>query len=426
MSAFDRIEHQMPELMTELASPTVPDYLDDLLGQTRRARQRPAWASLERWLPMDVVARPTAFRAPALRPLLVLVLIGLLVAASVGLIAGTQRPRVPPPFGVAQNGIIVVSDPEGDIASFDPVTGTTTPLITGPTKDLAPWFSRDGRQFMFVRETSPETGSYWVANADGSNLREVIPAPVEWFEWSDDGGRVVVNRRINARSETSIVDVSTGTTIALDLDVQIEHPYWRPGHDQVVFRRAPDGASDAYWIVDADGSNAHAIAGVAPGAVNDPQLSPDGALLAYSTWSGSTAATQGRIHVLDIDSGTDREIMFDGSAGTTELDPQFSPDGSRIVFERYGGDASYRLPDGEFGYRLVIAAADGSGPATALGPVYPGLTGGAAVEFSPDGTQLLVTYNQDGATWLLDVDGSGQQQLPWNGSSGASWQRLAP
>ena len=80
MTAFDRIEPRLPELMAELAPASVPDYFDDMLRQTGRTRQRPAWASLERWLPMDVVARPTVLRAPALRPLLILLLIGLLVA----------------------------------------------------------------------------------------------------------------------------------------------------------------------------------------------------------------------------------------------------------------------------------------------------------------------------------------------------------
>ena len=64
MTAFDRIEPRLPELMAELAPASVPDYFDDMLRQTGRTRQRPAWASLERWLPMDVIARP----APSERP----------------------------------------------------------------------------------------------------------------------------------------------------------------------------------------------------------------------------------------------------------------------------------------------------------------------------------------------------------------------
>ena len=45
---------------------------------------------------------------------------------------------------------------------------------------------------------------------------------------------------------------------------------------------------------------------------------------------------------------------------------------------------------------------------------------------TPDGTQVLATYGEDATTWLLEVDGSGQDQLPWTGRNGTSWQRLAP
>jgi hypothetical protein len=65
------------------------------------------------------------------------------------------------------------------------------------------------------------------------------------------------------------------------------------------------------------------------------------------------------------------------------------------------------------------------GSATAIGPTHRTGTDGATTEFSPDGTQVLVTYNDDGATWLLDVDGSGERQLPVSSEGGTSWQRLA-
>ena len=36
MTAFDRIEPRLPELMAELAPASVPDYFDDMLRQTGR------------------------------------------------------------------------------------------------------------------------------------------------------------------------------------------------------------------------------------------------------------------------------------------------------------------------------------------------------------------------------------------------------
>ena len=417
MTAFDRIEQRMPDLMAELAPASVPDYFDDMLRQTGRTRQRPAWASLERWLPMDVAARPAAFRAPALRPLVILLLIALLIAGGVLLYAGSQRTRLPAPFGPARNGLIVATNADQDITAIDPVTGSTTPLIAGPTKDIAPWFSRDGQRFMFVRLTGRDVGAYWVANADGSGARQLVGAPVDWFEWSDAGDRIVVVRLENDLRPASIVRVADGTVQPLTVPQTIDHAFWRPGHDQLLFTTQGNQGKLAYFLVNADGTGQERIAGVSPDAVNDPQFSADGSQLVYATW-GLGQGLQGRIHLLDIDNGVDRELMFEGSAGTNELDPQFSPDGKSLLFERYITDP----PDG--GYRLVIAPVDG-GPATPIGPTHPTGTDGATTEFSPDGTQVLATYNDDGSTWLLDVDGSGERQLPVLGG-GTSWQRLAP
>jgi Mrp family chromosome partitioning ATPase len=84
MTSFDRIEQRMPELMADLASAGVPDYFDSMLQQAAATRQRPAWASLERWLPMGAVARTDTLRSPALRPILVLLLLGHVAIAGAG------------------------------------------------------------------------------------------------------------------------------------------------------------------------------------------------------------------------------------------------------------------------------------------------------------------------------------------------------
>ena len=45
---------------TRSAAPARPDYLDDIVAQARRTRQRPAWTFPERWLPMTIALRPAA------------------------------------------------------------------------------------------------------------------------------------------------------------------------------------------------------------------------------------------------------------------------------------------------------------------------------------------------------------------------------
>lgn len=371
---------------------------------------------------MDVVARPTSLRVPALRPLLILLLIGLLIAGGVLLYTGSQRTWLPAPFGPARNGVIVVST-GGDIAAVDPETGALTTLVKGTTNDFAPWFSRDGQRFLYLRNLGGQQ-QQWVANADGSNQRQLVPGNVGWVDWAPEGDRIVaLYAPAGGVEETSIVNVADGTSTPLDAEVEIRNPIWRPGHDQLVFATdAGEGAE--YQLINADGTGLRAIDGVSPDAINAPIFSPDGSRLIYTTWADG-AGLQGRIHDVDIDTGEDRALMFDGSEGTNEFPYQFSPDGSQLLLERHGGDASFEV-NGEQGYRLVVVPASGEGPVIPIGPAMPSQTNGASAEFSPDGTQVLAFYNYDRSTWLLEADGSGGEEVDWDPQGAFTWQRLAP
>jgi hypothetical protein len=50
---IDPVERRLPEALTDLAGPRTPDYFIDILGQTARVRQRPAWARPGRWFGMN-------------------------------------------------------------------------------------------------------------------------------------------------------------------------------------------------------------------------------------------------------------------------------------------------------------------------------------------------------------------------------------
>lgn len=60
MTPIDPFERQLPVALTRLADPRTPDYLTDILGRTARTRQRSAWRSLERWLPVFSLTSPRA------------------------------------------------------------------------------------------------------------------------------------------------------------------------------------------------------------------------------------------------------------------------------------------------------------------------------------------------------------------------------
>jgi len=418
MTAFDRIERHLPELIDELAAAAIPDYFDTMLQDTTKARQRPAWSALERWLPMGVVARPLPILPVPWRLLAIVALVGL-VAAATAVYVGT-RPRIPAPFGPARNGVLIIGTADGDIVSVDPSTGTTTALIGGPTIDAGPYFSNDGQRFIFDRGASASgpTRSY-VANADGSDVHELLPAgrALNWFEWSPSSDRALIIETIAGKKRLSIVDVANGRSTRLGLELDVQAAAWRPIHDEIIVTAAA-GDARTFWVVNADGSGVPRQIPVSPYAINEPTLSPDGTTLAYATWEPT--ALPGRIRVVDIDAGGDHAITTVDGDGAIWQSPQFSPDGTHLLVYRFiatsGSDPG--------GAQLAIMdAADGS--AITMGPVSENPQ--PAAIFSPDGTKIVADYPALHATWMFDADGQNGHEAPFSaiGGAGATWQRVA-
>jgi hypothetical protein len=107
----------------------VPDHLETILARTVATRQRPWWSSLRRWLPFDVTLPRAPFsRSGSWRPILAFVIVTLLVATLLLLAVGSRR-HLPPPFGLARNGIVITAV-NGDLFSVDPKTLAKTPLVS--------------------------------------------------------------------------------------------------------------------------------------------------------------------------------------------------------------------------------------------------------------------------------------------------------
>ena len=87
---------------------------------------------------------------------LLLVAALLIALAALAVIAvGSCQSRLPDPFGLARNGLIVTSR-DGDLYLIDPAT-TDSRLISGGEEgfDFSPIFSRDGTRMVFLRSDGP-------------------------------------------------------------------------------------------------------------------------------------------------------------------------------------------------------------------------------------------------------------------------------
>jgi Tol biopolymer transport system component len=426
MTTFERFEESIPRLMDELAPASRPDYFDDLLRTTAAHRQRPAWTSPERWLPVDLTARPLLLRTIPWRPVLIVVIVAVAIVAGVVAIAGS-RPALPAPFGPAGNGLFIYRTADGAIVTLDPVTraqATVAPASAG-LGDPIP--SRDGRRIAFAA-TGPGQTSIVVRDLDGLHPTTLAGTyrDVDRYDWSPDDAHLAFTsaQRDSVAITVAATDGSGATTLALGRDVR-DLWYLPDGRLAIIAAEEPGracardegtGPSEcALFVVRADGTGLDKIDGGTTFEGLGLSPSPDGTKAVYVEWS---AAAQGRLHLVDLLTHEDRRLPVTDPPAVYEMNHAwFSPDGSRILFDEF-------LEDGD--YWGAIPAAGGQivrmGPRRGPGP--------SDADWAPSGESVLAFYGSDsgsGQLWLLDPTGhGGDRQLDLDLPGLPAWQRVAP
>ena len=176
-------------------------------------------------------------------------------------------------------------------------------------------------------------------------------------------------------------------------------PHWSPNGDYLVFARGGSDRADIY-VVKSDGSELLMVSDREGQRERwydfSPDFSPDGTRIVYATY-GHNVDSRGeklRIRNLDIETvgvdGSDRRRLTDDI--DAEESPVWSPDGSHIAFiSHYSYDKEpgiYTMaPDGS-DQRLVVrfrSITNDEDPATDL---YSRLLGGRGPVWSPDGKKL--------------------------------------
>jgi Tol biopolymer transport system component len=418
MTLDDRFGRTVSDWLREQAGHGTPGYLDETLARTIRTRQHATWSSLERWLPMDLTANARVAARPTLGKAL---LVGAVLSALIGLAlvaAGTQPRRVPPPFGLAENGRIAYWA-NGDIFVADADGTDEHVVVGGASEDVAPLFSRGGDSMAFWRMTGDDEAMLMLAGADGSSVRAVLPRPLrqpDWFEWSPDDAALAIVHTVENRRVLSIVDVGAGAIRTLDLDgIPVDNAvFWRPGTaDELVFSShygLGNSAHAAIYSVHADGSRLTTIAPqiVAKAEYFGLDLAPDGRSLTY--WREGIR-DRARIHRLDLETRGDEELRFDPT-DLGEINAVHSPDGSKLVFHREDWRA-----------QLMIAPSDASRQGVLIGPTF-GLDSNVAYGWSPDGTKVFLrTF--DGTPTFFDAETGQQVPGPATPSECCTWQRRA-
>jgi len=335
------------------------------------------------------------------------------VGAATPAAVGSSRPK-PAPAALARNGAIVYSDAAGDIHSLDPETGKTTLLIGGPTNDRGPGFLPDGTRFVFVRadDDGDDDGDIlYSANADGSDIQKFADGKqLSNWEYSPRGDRIASVQEGGSNPE--ITDVASGSRRVIPLTKPVNIVSWLTDDSILVADLDEEGSAVEMWTINADGTRQQAI--TAPSMCCGVSTLRGRGLIAWNSWA---SGGESRVHILDTASGEDMLLGSTDVPGSHFLDPIWSPDGKWLTAKRFTA--------GVDGVQLALLAADGSGEAISLGPKLPTNGGQIRPTFSPDGTKLLVTYD-DGSAWLFDLPAGTGGKTDWQGLVETTWQGLDP
>ena len=436
MTSDRRFEQDLPDLLAELAPRARPDYRDDIVRQTARLRQRPAWMFPERWLPVSVITSRASV-APPIRLRVVGIVALLLLALAIGLAisAGSQR-HLPAPFGPAANGVVTYED-AGDIFTADPVTGVARAVVTGASLDLRPVFSRDGTHMVFERkENSLMPGRLTVARSDGSDLIVVTPDPVigldsyagasAQYTFSPNGTEILFWSTADTGGKLWIAKSDGSGVRQLDLPLTVrEASFLPPDGAKLIVTGSTNGGQNGIFVVDPE-----TVAQFGTIMAPDPsvgldyvRLSPDGSRLAYvSSAATLDGPSRYRVHVVGVDGHGDVTLPLPAGAVFQDA-PAWSNDGTRLAITR--GYAQHNED-----MALAVVPADGSG--VGIESTEHGLTGccDTILQWSPDDTSILVMPEalSDGIIkqlLLLDPTTGTSAPAPWTASTPPAWQRTA-
>lgn len=357
-----------------VAQPTPPDeLLARSLERVRATRQRPGWLVRDRGPSPRTTGRPAGAARGDLRWVAAAVAL-VMVAAGTGLVLKLGTVSVGPSISPSASEVPTSAPP-----------ATPGPLPTATARPVA--------LIAFVRFLdNPPAGTFggphrlWVVGSDGTGAHDLFPTD-----------------RANDKVD----------------------PEWSPDGRQLMVSKLGTGK---LYLTDASGSEPVLVdTGCPDCADSDASFSTDGTRIAFvrtrkeSTQGGQAEIWHTVIATMDLASG--RVVELESTADTGDGGPQWSPDGTQIVFSRgwftYGKVAKSAV---------FVVDADGQH----LRQLTPASVSADRPDWSPDGSRIVFEsldmkiVNQRMRTsddiYTIRPDGSGLRRLTTNGlSNGATW-----
>jgi hypothetical protein len=278
-----------------------------------------------------------------------------------------------PGAGGLQGKLVIQTSWGGDIYLYDLVSGDLR-LLTG---GFDPALSPDGQQVAFTR-TGGEQGLYLI-NVDGSNERlifsgrELLRSP----KFSPDGQYIVFERG----------DEVLRCTLT---DAGRCYPPLNPDTER----------QQKLARVDINGQNYQDI------PVLERARTPD--------WNraGIVYGSPAGLQITQDQPGATSQLLFFNIRKQYELDPDWQPNGGRVIFQRRENDH----------WEIYSVAPDGSGLQALTFPSFTlveQLPSNVAPAWSPDGQHIVYLSNNtpsqsagEWRIWVMDANGQNQRPLP--------------
>lgn len=334
------------------------------------------------------------------------------------------------PAAMVENGeIAFVSETESDLYVYGTQSGifVVSPdgsgrasIVDDPTAfEWDPAWSPDGTRIAFGLggEAAERPSGLYVANSDGSGwtlLLEDYTGPTS-PSWSPDGRKIVFESGLgheqtgSGNRDVFVMEVETGEVTRLTDDpARDEYPALSPDGSKIAFTRQQDGVVDIY-LMNADGT---AVTQLTSGF--RPNWSPEGTRIAFER--------NGDIYVMNAD-GTGLMRLTVGPADDWE--PAWSPDGTKIAFQRDNdlyvmnpdGTAVTRLtktpePEGSPAWQPVFVEEQSPGPTeTNPPPVEPAkISQSVELRFGELGG-ITSAIEGFGSLWVSVITNEGEEEL---------------
>lgn len=292
---------------------------------------------------------------------------------------------------------------------------------------LHPRYSPDGSKIVFYSKAY-EGDNIFIMDSDGSNLTSLTESTANdnYPQFSPDGSKIVFTSDRDGNREVYIMDIDGNNQLRLTNNLLLDHaPQFSPDGSKILFYSVDDKWNYYIFTMDCNGNNltqlicefeyAHMpnVIGINHWSIYfyGPQYSLDGSKIVFVSYSFDEKNWD--IYIMNSD-GSNQKRLTDTPG--FNFNPRFFPDGTAIAF------MTHRAGN----FDIYVMDLEGNNEI----PIYDSETGHAVFsQFSPDGSKILMSDNNvwfdDYNIFIIGTDGSNPTQIT-NGSNHDIFPRFQP